>query len=72
MPRSFSVFGTGSTKSPKKKAGRVARLIVPDERVTIPQPSCRTPDRILHPEPAQPDDWCASPLPRKRNSRMTK
>ena len=31
----------------------------------IPQSWCRTPDKILHPEQAQPDNWCTSASPEK-------
>jgi len=54
----------GSEK--KKKA---ARKMPPFDEIlnlpSIPQPSCRTPDKILHPEQAQPDNWCTSVSPAK-------
>ena len=69
MRRVFSIPEPDAERSEKKKHGGLARLLVPDERVTVPEPWCSTPDKILRREPVRSDEWCSLPLtPKKRRS----
>ena len=55
----------------KKKAAR--KQTPPFDEILnlppMPQSWCRTPDKILHPEQARPDNWCTSAFPASSRTR---
>jgi len=59
-----------SEQTTKKRRPLLARVLENfSEEIKLPQSSCRTPDKILHPGQARPDSWCTLPFPAKSRIR---